>query len=214
MVSVPIPTPPPIAVKPTKLACLRRAEGHKDGSVLTHTLIVSLCVGRGSCRTAPPIPRILWRAWWSTPPLRLRSASRCTNGVCLFILYHYCLRLHLARCAGQDVLPPFLVVVCRDGRPQSGGVFIGERLFILYQYFRFVHIMSSAPPGYAQGYAVGRHYHAVLRGRIVAEDDGTEGLVHSSTITNLWLLLIDVLQRLAPNTPTWWLPKWVSIHSP
>ena len=102
-------------------------------------------------------------------PLRLRSASRCTNGVCLFILY---------------------------------------------QYFRFVHIMSSAPPGYAQGYAVGRHYHAVLRGRIVAEDDGTEGLVHSSTITNLWLLLIDVLHRLAPNTPTWWLPKWVSIHSP
>lgn len=70
------------------------------------------------------------------------------------------------------------------------------------------------PPGYAQGYAVGRHYHAVLRGRIVAEDDGTEGLVHSSTITNLWLLLIDVLHRLAPNTPTWWLPKWVSIHSP
>ena len=63
-----------------------------------------------------------------------------------------------------------------------GGVFIGEMLFILYQYFRFVHIMPSAPPGYAQGYAVGRHYHAVLRGRIVAEDDGTEGLVHSSNI--------------------------------
>lgn len=91
---------PPIAVKPTKLACLRRAEGHKDGSALTHTLIVSLCAGRGSCRTVPPIPRTLWRAWWSTPPLRLRSASRCTNGVCLFILYHYCLRLHLARCSG------------------------------------------------------------------------------------------------------------------
>ena len=120
MVSVPIPTPPPIAVKPTELACLRRAEGHKDGSALTHILIVSLCVGRDSCRTAPPIPRILWRAWWSTP-LRLRSASRCTNGVCLFILYQYCLRLHLARCSGQDVLPPVLVVVCRDGRPQSGG---------------------------------------------------------------------------------------------
>lgn len=91
---------PPIAVQPTELTCLRRAEGHKDGSALTHILIVSLCAGHGSCRTAPPIPRILWRAWWSTPPLRLRSASRCTNGVCLFILYHYCLRLHLARCSG------------------------------------------------------------------------------------------------------------------
>ena len=60
--------PPSVAVKPTKLACLRRAEGHKDGSALTHTLIVSLCAGRGSCRTVPPIPRTLWRAWWSTPP--------------------------------------------------------------------------------------------------------------------------------------------------
>lgn len=38
------------------------------------------------------------------------------------------------------------------------------------------------PPGYAQGYAVGRNDDAVLRGAVGAEDDGAR-VVHNSTAT-------------------------------
>lgn len=114
--------------------------------------------------------------------------------------------------------PPLVPCGERGGVPPCGSeARRAAQMVSVYSYSINIFGLSTScplPPRYAQGYAVGRHYHAVLRGRIVAEDDGTEGLVHSSTITNLWLLLIDVLHRLAPNTPTWWLPKWVSIHSP
>ena len=38
------------------------------------------------------------------------------------------------------------------------------------------------PPGYAQGYSVGRNDDAVLRGAVGAEDDGAR-VVHNSTAT-------------------------------
>ena len=34
------------------------------------------------------------------------------------------------------------------------------------------------PPSYAQGYAVGRNYDAVLRGAVGAEDDGARVAIH------------------------------------
>lgn len=57
-----------------------------------------------------------------------------------------------------------------------------ERSVILNQYFRFIHIVASTPPSDAQRYAVGRHYDAVLRGAVGAEDDGAR-IVHISTAT-------------------------------
>ena len=38
--------------------------------------------------------------------------------------------------------------------------------------------MALTTPGYAQGYAVGRHDDAVLRGAVRAEDDGAWVVIH------------------------------------
>lgn len=55
-------------------------------------------------------------------------------------------------------------------------------LFILYQYFRFIHVVTLTSPSDAQGYAVRRHDDAVLRGTVGAEDNGAR-VVHNSTAT-------------------------------
>ena len=51
-------------------------------------------------------------------------------------------------------------------------------LIILYQYFRFIHVVTLTSPGYAQGYAMWRHDDAVLRGAVGTEDDGTRVVIH------------------------------------
>ena len=130
--------------------------GRTQGRLCAYSYSISIIV---CCpwfvSNSPTHPSYLVESVVEYPPLRLRSASRCTKGICLFIFYHYRLRLHLARRVGQDVRPSLPIVVRRDGSPQPGGAFIGERLVILYQYLWFVHIVPSAPPGYTQGYAVG-----------------------------------------------------------
>lgn len=67
-----------------------------------------------------------------------------------------------------------------------GGVLMNFNLTILNQYFRFIHIVTLTPSGYAQGYAVGRNYDAVLRGTVRAEDDRARVVIHISRLCQ-WL---------------------------
>ena len=55
-------------------------------------------------------------------------------------------------------------------------------LFILYQYFWFINVVTLTSPSYAQGYAMWRHDDAVLRGAVGAEDNGAR-VIHNSTAT-------------------------------
>ena len=57
------------------------------------------------------------------------------------------------------------------------------RSIILNQYLWFVHVMPLPSTRYAEGNALGRHDDAVLRGRVLAEDDGAYFVVHNSTAT-------------------------------
>ncbi len=66
-------------------------------------------------------------------------------------------------------------------RLSGGGIYRQEINHTLSISLAYPH-HALCPPGYTQGNAVGRHYHAVLRRRIVAEDNGAFEGCHSSTI--------------------------------
>ena len=121
MVFVPVPTPPPCR---REAFCIRVPLpcGRTQVRLCAYSYSISIIV---CCpwfvSNSPTHPSYLVESVVEYPPLRLRSASRCTKGICLFIFYQYRLRLHLARRVRQDVCPSLPIVVCRDGSPQSGG---------------------------------------------------------------------------------------------
>ena len=55
-------------------------------------------------------------------------------------------------------------------------------LIILYQYFRFIHVVTLTSPSNTQGYAVRRHDNAVLRGAVGAEDNGARVVKHIQSV--------------------------------
>lgn len=80
----------------------------------------------------------------------------------IFVARGECGRAAVRSCINRKDLPPRITL----GLP----VYVTLK-FIFYQYFRFVYIMSSAPPSQTKSDSMNGYHDAILRWRVFAKDD-------------------------------------------